>query len=214
MNHNNKRAGLRYLVGKTLFVVMMLVSLNASAQRWAFELWHDGRIVTTDGDTLKGHVKYDIQQDLVQYSSADRTVTAFSPRKVLFYEIFDNTVHQYRQFFALPYSASGGYQAPVFFELLADGKITLLCREALEYRTMPAGYYGGSYTKLVLVNNYFLMNDKGEITPFTGKKHELLGLMGRNADDVEQYMRENKLHIEEKYDFSRIISYYNSLQRS
>ena len=44
----------------------------------------------------------------------------------MFFEIFDVTIKQYRQFYSLPYSGKGGYKAPVFFELLAEGKLTLL----------------------------------------------------------------------------------------
>jgi hypothetical protein len=54
------------------------------------------------GIRLKGNIKYDLQQDLVQYGVADQRTTAFSARKVLFFEIFDTSVRKYRQFFALP----------------------------------------------------------------------------------------------------------------
>jgi hypothetical protein len=74
------------------------------------------------------------------------------------------------------------------------------------------GHYGASYSRLVLVHRYFLMNEKGDIDPFTGKKHELLDMMGKNADAVEKYIRANRLKVEEKSDFARIITYYNSLK--
>jgi hypothetical protein len=206
---------LKNVAGHFVLVAMItLVSSQAFSQQWPFELWHDGKVVLDNGDTLKGILKYDLQQDIVQYTSQDKNVTVFSARKVLFFEIFDNTIHQYRQFFALPYSSNGSYRAPVFFELLTEGKLTLLCREALEYRSVPIGYYGASYNRVIMVYNYFIMNEKGDIDTFTGKKHDLMDLMGKNADTVEKYIRANRLRIEEKSDFAKIISYYNSLQRT
>jgi hypothetical protein len=195
-------------------LILLLVSQAALCQQWPFELWHEGKVILSDGDTLKGLVKYDLQQEIVQFAQNDKAAVVYSARKVLFFEIFDNTIHEYRQFFALPYSAAGSYQSLVFFELLSEGRMTLLCKEALEYRSVPIGYYGGSYTRLVLVNNYFFMDEKGQINPFTGKKHDLLEMMGRSADSVEQFIRTNRLKVEEKEDFAKIVSYYNSLHRT
>ena len=56
------------------------------------------------------------------------------------------------------------------------------------------------------------MDSKGNIEQFMGKKHELLDMMGRSADTVEKYIRENRLKVEDKSDFARIVAYYNSLQ--
>ncbi len=192
------------------FFIFFLLSVTVHAQQWAFELWHEGKIVLVSGDTLKGLVKYDLQQDLIQYNSQRGNIEAYTARKVLLFEIFDKTVGQYRQFFALPYNASGGYRAPVFFELLAEGKMTLLVRENLEYRSYSSPYYYGSYSRLVLVYKFYLLEENGNITEFTGKKSDLMQLMGKRAGAVEDYMRENKLKIEDRDDFVKIVSYYNS----
>jgi hypothetical protein len=195
-------------------VCFILFAGTVHAQKWAFELWHDGKIVLESGDTLKGLVKYDMQQDLVQYNNKSGSVEVYTARKVLFVEIFDTTINQYRQFFSLPYSATGNYRAPVFFELLSEGKLTLLTRESLEYRTYSSPYYFGSYTRLVLVYKYYILQEKGVITEFIGKKVDLFNLMGKRAPEVEDYMRANKLKIEDRDDFAKIVTYYNSFFKS
>jgi hypothetical protein len=196
-----------------LIPMLLFVHGFTYAQQWAFELWHDGKIVLTEGDTLKGMIKYDMQQDIVQYTLKDQTVDAFSARKVLFFEIFDKTVNKYRQFYALPYTAvqPSNYKTLVFFELLENGPMTLLTREAIEYRTSSYGFYGGTYTRQILVNKFFFLDEKGEISEFTGNKNDLLNMFGKKSDEVEKYMRENRLKIDEKYDFARIVAYYNSI---
>src|SRR5690242_12632928 len=193
-----------------IIIVFSLIGLTANAQQWAFELWHDGKMVLVSGDTLKGLIKYDLQQDLVQYNNKKGNIQAFTARKVLFFEIFDTTVDQYRQFFALPYESSTGYRAPVFFELLTEGKMTLLTREALEYRTISSPYYYGSYSRLVMVYRYFLLEENGNIVEFVGKKAELMTLMGKRADAVEDYIKQNKLKLDDRNDFAKIVAYYNS----
>jgi hypothetical protein len=192
------------------FFIFFVVTISAQAQQWAFELWHDGKVVLVTGDTLKGLIKYDLQQDLIQYNAQRGSIEAFTARKVLFFEIFDTTIGQYRQFFALPYSASSGYRAPVFFELLTEGKMTLLSRENLEYRTYTSPYYYGSYNRLVLVYRFYLLEENGNIVEFTGKRADLIQLMGKRGEDVADYMRDNKLRIEDRDDFAKIVAYYNS----
>jgi hypothetical protein len=201
---------------RAVALLFLVVAIGANAQQWSsqqwpMELWHEGKIVLLTGDTLKGKIKYDLSQDLVQYNTPDQRIEAFSARKVLFFEIFDVTVHKYRQFFALPYSATSTYRTPTFFELLEEGKMTLLSREALEYRSYSSPYYVGSYTRVVLVYKYFFLDENGDITEFIGNKNDLLDLMGPKADEVEKYMKANRLNYDEKYDFAKIIAYYNSL---
>lgn len=189
----------------------LIMPLLSFSQSWPFELWHEGKIVLVAGDTLKGMVKYDLKQDIVQYDIPNQRYEAFSARKVLFFEIFDTSVQAYRRFFALPYTFAGSYKTPAFFELLAEGKITLLSREALEYRTYQSPYFVGGYTREVLVNTYYFIEENGDITEFKGNRNELLDRMGRKASDVEKYIKANHLKIDDKYDLVRIVEYYNSL---
>lgn len=183
-------------------------------QHWSFEFWHDGKIVLESGDTLKGKVKYDMNQDLLQFTLNRRSVVAYTPRKAMYFEIFDEKMHEYRQFYSLPVANASGYKVPAFFELLAEGKMTLLAREALEYRSYTNPLYFYNETRLVIVYRYFFLEENGNIESFDGKKEDLLEKMGRRADVVERYMREHRLNVEDRREFARIVSYYNSLFQS
>lgn len=195
-----------------LFLTVAIFSLSqVKAQEFAFEYWHEGKIALESGDTLNGLIKYDMQTDLVQIK-VDEKFETYTARKILSLEIFDQTVRKYRRMYSLPYNTSGEYRAPVIFELLQEGKITLLCREALEYKTVSSAfYYYGNYTRLVLVNKYFLLKENGSIVPFEGKRNDWLDLMGNRKDEVQRYAKKNRLDFDEKYELIRIIDYYNSL---
>ena len=205
---NTTRTGITFLLGLFMLIALSTVAI---AQQFPSDLWHEGKIVLLEGDTLKGSIKYDLQQDLLQYSIADQRTTAYSARKVLFFEIYDATVRKYRQFYALPFTTTAGYRAPVFFELLEEGKMTLLSRESVEYRTYSSPYYMGSYSRLVLVYKYYFLDEHGNISEFTGNKNDLLNLMNKKSDEVEKYIKANKLRYDDKYDFAKIVAYYNSL---
>ena len=193
--------------------IFLLICVMGFAQReWPSEMWHDGKIVLLEGDTLKGLVKYDFQQNLVQYVVNNSKAEIFTARKVLFFEIFDETVHKYRRFFVLPYNNTSNYKAPVFFELLEEGKMTLLSRELLEYKTYSNTFYGGSYSRLVQTDYYFLLKEDGTIEDFKGNKNDLLTRMGNKGKTVEKYIKANRLDFDDKYDLAKIVAYYNSLQ--
>jgi hypothetical protein len=193
-----------------IFIGMGIANL-AAAQQFPFEFWHDGKVVLDSGDTLRGNVKYDLQSDLIQFQKEEK-LESFSARKVLYFEIFDATVKRYRLFYSLPYSSAGQYKAPVFFELIEEGKLTVLCREALEYRTQSSPfYYYGTYTRLVLVNKYFILQENGKIEEFINKRNDWYEMMGNKAEEVRKYAKSNKLDITEKYELAQIINYYNSL---
>jgi hypothetical protein len=194
-----------------LLFILVCLALPVAAQQFAFEFWHTGKVVLDTGDTLRGNVKYEMQSDILQVQANDKA-ESFTARKVLFFEIFDETVKRYRNFYSLPYSQAGQYKAPVFFELLEEGKLTVLCREFLEYRTTSSSfYYYGNYTRLVLVNKFFLLKENGDIVEFNGKKNDWYDLMRPKADEMERYVKSNRLDFDEKYELSRIVAYYNSL---
>lgn len=183
----------------------------AQAQNWPFELWHEGKIALVSGDTLKGLVKYDLQQDLVQYTFRDQQPEVFTARKVLFFEIFEEAIHKYRRFYALPFTTPNGYRSTIFFELLEEGKMTLLAREFLEYKSYSSPYFVGSYSRLVLDYKYFFLKEDATIEEFVGSKNDLLDLMGNKAEEVEKYIKANRLKVDDKQDLTRIVDYYNSL---
>ena len=200
-----------FRIGILSFCLLLLACITARSQDWAFELWHEGKLVLEAGDTLRGQIKYDLQQDLLQYKNSQSIAEAFTARKVIYFEIFDNTVKRYRLFYSLPYAALSTYKAPIFFELLQEGKMTLLCREALEYKTVSSPYMVGSYTRLVLVNRYYTLEVNGDIVELNGKKSDLLDKMGSKSEEVEKFVKKNRLRYDEKYDIARIVEYYNSL---
>jgi hypothetical protein len=191
--------------------LLLLLATTVDAQPWPSQMWHEGRVVLDTGDTLKGQLKYDLKQDLIQFNVPNQRTDAFSSRKVLFFEIYDKTERRYRQFYALPYTNAAQYRTPIFFELLTEGKMTLLVRESIEQRTYSSPYYIGSYSREVMVYHYFFLDNEGNIEEFKGSKADLLAMMGRKSDDVEKYMKANRLKIDDKYDFARIVAYYNSI---
>src|SRR5947209_15493448 len=101
-------------LGRATSIILVFLSLSTSslAQVFPFDLWHDGKLVLESGDTIRGTIKYDLQ-DLLQVKHNGR-LESFSARKVVFFEIFDQSYKRYRNFYSLPFSPTGVYKTPIF----------------------------------------------------------------------------------------------------
>jgi len=174
------------------------------------DLWHAGKVVLDSGDTLQGLVKYD-PHDLLQVKHQNQ-LESFSPKKVTAFEIFDQSCKQKRIFYSLPYALGGDYKSPVFFEVMSQGRITLLAREAISVTTISTAHIGYPPRRRRVVEiKYFLLKENGEIEPFHATRDSWLELTSSKMAQVQIFVTTHKLDLDEKYDIKRIIDYYNSL---
>ncbi len=203
------------MIKQTLLILFVIGSISVKAQDFPSELWHQGMVVLVNEDTITGKVKYNLKQDLVQIESNKKTYT-FSGKRVFYFQIFDETVDSYREFYVLPYALVNQYESPVFFEVLVEGKLTLLCREAIVTKTvndnnMNPYSMNMAYSRDVLIYTYYFLDDRGRITKYNMKKRDLLKVLSNRAKKIEEYMRVNRLRADKRYDLSRIISFYNGI---
>ena len=200
---------------KAVFTILILFIGGMSfAQRFPSQIWHPGKLVLLEGDTLKGEVMYNQETDLIQYTdNSQRTIQTFTARKLLFFEIFDDSQGSYRQFYSIPFNLSGDYKAPIIFELIREGaNLTMLSREAIENKIVTYPYaVGGTYTRTELVYTYFFLKPDGSITRFNGKKKELIWLMRKKSDQIKKYIKSEGLRMDRRSDLVKLVAYYNSL---
>ncbi|WP_425391016.1 hypothetical protein [Ekhidna sp.] len=200
---------MRYLFG----LICLLAILSVSAQRFSSEVFHDGFLVTTDKDTIKGDLKYDLDANILTVVHRGKT-KSFSSHKVFYFEIFDKIVNNYRQFYSIPYTVNFDYKIPVFFELVYEGEMSLLAREHLVSQTVnssSAYWGGGTGTQIVIKYTYYFMDDNGKITYFNGKRKDLLSFMSKKQSEVKKFIKDNKLDTDEMADLVRITAFYNSI---
>ncbi|MEJ2005572.1 MAG: hypothetical protein P8X57_11540, partial [Cyclobacteriaceae bacterium] len=95
-----------------LFSFLYFLSAAALGQQFSSEFWHEGRLILFEGDTLRGQIKYDMENQSVQYSADNGRIQAFSPRNILAFELYDEVIEAYRIFYVLPYRNQQGYESP------------------------------------------------------------------------------------------------------
>ena len=130
------------------------------AQQFPSDLWHPGLLVTNDGDTIKGDLKYDFENQSIQLDDG-QTLKAYNVNNLFFFEIYDETIKDYRQFYSLMYDVSYNYSVPVLFEIVIEGKLSLLLRERIVAESVSNNYFPSYYSYSMLPrfqNNYSYVN--------------------------------------------------------
>ncbi len=195
------------------FITLVFSTLTIKAQVFPSQIWHEGKIVLLDGETIKGNVKYDLENDIIQIDNHNRVQT-FSSRKILNFEIFDEGFNSYRLFYALPYKVKPNYETPILFEILHEGSLSLLCREFIVQETMPQyGYYPrfGGMMRMRLSYEYYFLKENGTIDRYLPKKRDLLHVMRNKSSEVRSFIKKNRLRYDRRDDLAKITAYYNSL---
>ncbi|WP_026333545.1 MULTISPECIES: hypothetical protein [Rhodonellum] len=203
----------------SLFIFFMGQHLIAQQNQFPSQIWHQGKIITNAGQVFQGNIKYDLDNNLVQMQ--DQNLETFGASNVSQFEIFDEIYGGIRVFYALPYALATDYETPVFFEILTQGDdIALLCREYIATDNRGVGMYGSMMMNPMwgpqmmgahrLAFNYYFFKD-GKIQKYSQKKKELFDFFGNRADEVELFMRKNRLSHDKRGDLLRITAYYNQL---
>lgn len=189
---------------------MLLASIQSYAQYFPSEHWHEGYLVSNDGDSLRGKLKYDMESDLVQLDKNGRIQT-FSGRNMSYFEIFDAVTENYRQFYVIPFSVNVEYKVPRIFEMLYLGELSLVSREAIVNEAVnPSSFsYYGSTRRLSNVF-YFVYKD-GKVVKYENKRNHLMEVMGEKSKDIRAYMKKNHLRSDKLQDLVRITAFYNSI---
>ncbi|MFP4094243.1 MAG: hypothetical protein ACLFUB_07135 [Cyclobacteriaceae bacterium] len=206
---------------KTYLIILGLLlatNFQIQAQYFPSEVWHEGSLTLLSGDEIRGKIKYNFEADLVQMN-VNNTIQTYSARKILFFEIYDQESGRYREFYALPYAIRPNYKVPMLFEVLYENTMTLLSREEVVEETIPQfgyfSYFGNRFaTRSRLDYDYYFLSREGEIIRYSQKKDDLYSILAKKQNELENYIRENRLKHDRPKDLVRITAYYNSLINS
>jgi hypothetical protein len=198
-------------------ISLVLFTYTVQAQPGAInDNWYRGKVVLTEGDSLAGELQYDLQNNLVQVN-AGNAIKAYSARQIWSFSFYDPDLMSDRQFYSLPYKMESNYKAPVLFELLTEGEVSLLARERLVTENVPQYGYGGfgnySYLRTRIRRDYFLGFANGNIKSYSGAKKDLLYLLKDKSGEVKKFANDHRFRFDDKRDLIQIVDYYNFLKK-
>lgn len=204
----------------TLIFLIFIFTVSVQAQLFPSDVWHEGKAVLVNDDTLRGMIKYDIPKNSLQVKLRNEKVLAFSAQNLFFFEIYDEGIKSYRHFYSLPYRVGENYSVPHIFEVLYEGRLTLLCRERIAQiereRQIRGSNLAGTLpndSRLILTFDFYFLEKDGTISLYEPKKRKLLSIMDRKYTEVKKYIKRNNLRYDHIRDLVRITAYYNALEK-
>ena len=219
----------------TLPVLFVFVVLESGAQDFPSELWYLGELRLKDGVLLKGNLMYNLEKDIVQLEREERIET-YSAQQVISFvlslpESDDEEAQKqpgYRYFFSLPLANHTGYKRLSFFEVVVEGKATLLVREYITTVTDNTNWQwnrnnlrGFSMmdtqsqlrpnTRQVLAHKMYLGSLDGKIREIPRKRREVLYLFRDHEKTMKKYIKSEKLRMDRIDDIARFFIHYNKI---
>lgn len=199
--------------------ISQLIPNSIFAQNFSKEYWHKGEVYLFTEESVKGSIRYDLDQNNITIRTSDNTLRSYNASQVEQFWIQDELQKRVRYFYALPQIVKNDYRVLYFFELLTEGKITLLCRE--NFVVKQAGYYspymwggwvnGGSY--VVQEDDYFLLNDRGNVVDVEESREAIMELFGTKKDVMEFYLLDHNNKLRNREDLLKMIRYFNEVYK-
>ncbi len=164
-------------------------------------------MVTTECDTIEGMLSYNMMTNVVKVRTQDR-MNVYSGFQIFHFRVWDAGDHRWRQFYSIHYAIKNHHAAPALFELLSEGKLSLLARESWNNTVANDRLNKQGYFK----KDYFFIDRAGNMAYCLGRKSQVLDLMQDHEFEVRRYIRE--LHLDDfrkERHLRMVTTFYNKL---
>ncbi len=213
---------MRYLLSFGLFLLLF----TAKGQSFPSQEWKYGEAVLTSGDTIKGIMRYNLQDQFIQLSGPEK-ITTFNASQLSTFFIKHNA-RRNRVFYSLPTRNKAGYTQPILFEMLRAGDVSLLGREYIAITTAFTNFSiirpmdvqlanlrqsAGIGVKFLAYNLYLAKPD-GKIVELGDTQRDLFDAFGDKRVELKKYIRKMGLNLYNVYDYALVLRYYNSINDS
>ncbi|MEM9674185.1 MAG: hypothetical protein AAF992_16455 [Bacteroidota bacterium] len=180
----------------------------AFPQTW---FWCTGRVTLENDVVLEGDISYDLKFEALQVKTGNVTRT-FTAENITVFEMFDPIKYRHRKYVAVDHIMDEGYKRKTFFEVLADGEITILRKSRYLRRPRITEDFRAPhiYLNAVCRHTYYIYQGEqfAEIEDF---KSQVLPLMQSHRKKVDDYVRRCELKLQEIHEQMRVVILYNQL---
>lgn len=168
------------------------------------EKFEEGRVNLRNGKIYEGPLRYDIYSDQIEFETEDGLVYEIrNPETV---EKVSIGKHNF-----LCFVKEDGRELDGIFEELANGNLTLLVKHKVSLKdAVPAKPYieARPATFIKKKSIFWVINTEGKVVPLDGKK-DALALDVKREDEINGFIKKNKLRLGEKNDIIELIDYLN-----
>jgi hypothetical protein len=156
-------------------------------------------------------IRYNAYEDALMYQIEEDKVTLLDPPVINGFEYHKND----KVFKYISISILEGKRH--FYEVIYEGKSTLVVQHRIKLteKTNNAGSYGASDMQGSAFKQsdiYFLMDTTGKSSEVNLTKKSLISALGSHAEELQTFIKKNKLKVKENTDLIRLLEYYDSLE--
>lgn len=213
---------------KRLLATLLLISgtFEVTAQNFPSQQWHKGEVRLTDNTYLVGNIKYDLDHEAIQLVRNGKTET-YSAQQVTSFKIIDGKKGSFRYFFTLPFAQKQGRKRPTFFEVIVEGKATLLAREYVATVSTSVNRFGrtgrgnrlrndrlnnpANRTRLILAHKMYVVNLNGDIQKLTARRKDLFYILKGHDNDLKQFIKQENIKLDRVTDMASVVGHYNAI---
>lgn len=195
------------------FLLLLIIIIHAAhatdlSQRG---VWCTGKITLKNNVVLEGEVSYDLKFEAIKIKT-NNLVRTYTAETIADFEMFDPIKYRHRKYVTVDLPMKEGYQRKTFFEVLSDGKITILRKSKYVRRPRVTEDYRAPHVYLDAVcrHTYYLYQaDKFvEIEDF---ELQVLPLMNSYEEEIVDYVKQCRLKLKEIHEQMRVVHLYNQL---
>jgi hypothetical protein len=150
------------------------------------------------------NLRYNMYSQQMQFIKDNDTAAFARPEEIASLAIGDH------QFIYAPYNAENELKDG-YFEVLTQGECQLLLRREITYHLvddLDDGVINDSY---ILEQTYYLEKPDKPASRIGMNKKSMISAFCDKQDQVEKYIKKNKIRFKTQEDMVRVVDYYNSL---
>lgn len=163
----------------------------------------DGRITLNTGQTFESPIRYDIFADQIEYKNEANEIFTVQNREIIRTVYIDSLKFKYFE--------PGDFEnAKGFYELLVLGDYSLYRKYQILLKNPEAagpGSYSIAARFIPMDSKYYILDPDDNFIEINSKKDLLLP--GRDADELEKFIKASKIKPKDEKDLKRFAGFLN-----
>lgn len=171
------------------------------------EEYNQGKVVTSEGTTYENiSMRYNAFSDDLEFKKGADCYN-FDPKSIVKRAEFGGAIFSCMTYGSEDKTKSG------FFEILTEGKATLLTRYTIKYleKEKVQPFVDPQPARFDKPKKEYYLSFGGLPAKLITTKKSFLELFGSQKDEMDAYISKNKLSIREEGELIKIVAYFNSL---
>lgn len=197
---------------KSVLTVLILLVFSFTTKAYMnYGSWCNGQITLENGEVIEGEINYDLKFEVIQIRD-NGIVRAFTAEGVAYFTMFDHIKSRPRNFISLEHQVGFGYERKTFFEIVAEGNITVLRKSKYIRRPRITENYRAPhiYLNVVCKHSYFALRGK-EWVEIINFEAQVLPWMNDFEQEVGHYVKKGRLKLKDVHEQMQVVTLYNQL---